>query len=829
MKQLYYTSCVVGRSVSGSSGFQVRAVSTGVPQDRIRAAIRYVDYSLSSAMNPDPSITVNAPIKLALLNTRQAGRLLCHSVYAGRDPTTGRFGNFFTHLFLDVPPMIDALAAIRSWESPSWRQTDGDFAAELPEFPDVAPLGVLYDCTLVSALAAPTTLELFRFALTALLLGDENDRVILVAPSRVVVDCVHALTRVLPAGCLARFSFSTYESEPLHCEAKLIGAFWEGEPDRDLASSCYSGTCRAFNTISGRRSELNGIVPFVDFAENTIRQGKWAVLDRFLDLCNQLQVDDGRQLSIVDGLENQRESITKDHVVQSATNRVLTQWLLQRPDAHKLVIEEASANPAFAMTVMPNVVNALDTNGEPRRRFVETAIDHGRKWTTQGDLDRINGLFNAVLPAFPPNDARSVRLRIIDSVSSPITLPAAMYSYMIAQLAQDRTHLYEQTMRWLEGPPRHIKGLLDLDLPRPWEIAACKFQLRGADPPPELMSALEKRTDLALELLRDSATNENALISLFSALLRDPNHDWIGALFEERNLFSDHAIDTCLTLGLKQDVVYIPILVQNRGRMLAKSLARGKSLRQIVDWFLNRPDHDSWENPAVHEFLCSIASNLRSYDFDSGRLIPMLSFRSYIKRPTFDDRLEAASGLFSRLPVAMREPMRNKLLSAIVAALVGLPPGTSESAAVEQVLQTLGGPKAEEQADLYRELIHRCEKSRGFWHDARLLAAFLAVGFGSKQPMQSEDVGLSNDCSALGTAALEFAHKVQRRARTRVLFEIDNIARAWPDQTKARWLAFKDSVSKSRMLGWLTKFFKLMTRTDSLHRPQKESPNDRPA
>ena len=133
VKQLYYTSCEAGKSVGGSSGFQVRAASFGLSPDRIRAALRYVGYSLPPTMEPTESTAATAPVRLALLDTPDVGRLLCQSRYVGKDPTTGRYGNFFTHLLFDVPDELDGGRAILCWGNSFWRHSDGDFDTELPE------------------------------------------------------------------------------------------------------------------------------------------------------------------------------------------------------------------------------------------------------------------------------------------------------------------------------------------------------------------------------------------------------------------------------------------------------------------------------------------------------------------------------------------------------------------------------------------------------------------------------------------------------------------------------------------------------------------------
>src|SRR5947209_15834854 len=97
MKQFYYTACKESQSVNGRSGFQVRAVTGGLSAAQLEAAVRYAGYQLPKGMNPETRPD-QAPVRLALLQTKELGRILCHSVYVGKDPTTERFGNYFSHI-----------------------------------------------------------------------------------------------------------------------------------------------------------------------------------------------------------------------------------------------------------------------------------------------------------------------------------------------------------------------------------------------------------------------------------------------------------------------------------------------------------------------------------------------------------------------------------------------------------------------------------------------------------------------------------------------------------------------------------------------------------
>jgi len=121
MKQLIYTSCKAVNSLSGASGFQVRAASPGLGTDRLRAALRYAGYALPTHVSPTAATLQRAPVRLALLRGADGQRVMCHSVYVGLDPTTGRAGNFLSHMLLDVPATLTAREAIDAWGSRFWQ------------------------------------------------------------------------------------------------------------------------------------------------------------------------------------------------------------------------------------------------------------------------------------------------------------------------------------------------------------------------------------------------------------------------------------------------------------------------------------------------------------------------------------------------------------------------------------------------------------------------------------------------------------------------------------------------------------------------------------
>jgi hypothetical protein len=329
MKQLFYTSCRAGFSVSGNSGFQVRAVSPSMTADEVRAAVPYASYALPSDVRPDEDTRHTAPVRLAFLDTPNLGRVICHAQYVGQDPTTKRFGNFFSHVLVDLPAEVDVRAVIQTWGAGFWRRDDDDGPAELPEISDLPPEGILDGSILESFLADESHRELVEYVMTCILRGGEDQRIIVAASAEKLALCVYAVTLALPSTLLDRFSFSTYESEPLTCPARLVGTSWGDPENRDLPSSCYSGGCLGYNTFSGRKTDMDSRVGYAQYAvraltneeshseidsfrkaaqKNDIRTG--ALLDLFYRFCSARGIQDFTQDDCVQLMQHQKVSIS---------------------------------------------------------------------------------------------------------------------------------------------------------------------------------------------------------------------------------------------------------------------------------------------------------------------------------------------------------------------------------------------------------------------------------------------------------------------------------------------------------------------------------------
>jgi hypothetical protein len=331
MKQLFYTSCRAGKSLSGASGFQVRAASEGLTPEQIRYAVGYAGYLLPSSVTPDEQTVKSAPVRLALLQTPELGRIICHGVYAGKDPESKRYGNFFSHLLLEVPKSVDADWAIQTWGSSFWRRHDDDSDGPLDDVAELRGAATLSDAKLTGLLKDKAGQSLVQFVLNGLLVTPEDHRLFVLAPAQEVALCVYAVSRLLPHAFQSDFTFSTYESEPLMCRARLVGT-WLGEaPDEDLPSACYVEPCWAFNRSTGRQSLLPVTSNYADFAVKAfVSDENRAKLDQVRGLCEKLEVQSPDLLDLTfraiqrDGCE----SFTRAEGERVLQHRPLAEWLV---------------------------------------------------------------------------------------------------------------------------------------------------------------------------------------------------------------------------------------------------------------------------------------------------------------------------------------------------------------------------------------------------------------------------------------------------------------------------------------------------------------------
>ncbi|MCG8584876.1 MAG: hypothetical protein MI757_09215 [Pirellulales bacterium] len=356
MQQLFYTSCRAGQSVSGSSGFQVRAKGPSITGDKLRAAIAYAGYALPVTMQPDDNTWQTAPVRLAMLDTQDVGRIVCRSVYVGKDPETGRYGNFFTHMLLDVPEDMSAGRVMQSWESLAWQGSDDGGPTELPDLQRLPKNGTLDHSALSTLLQDEMQTELMRFLLSAYLSGQANQRIFLVAPATEIAICIYGLLMLLDPEEQRALTFSTYESEPLSCTARIVGTWFGESSGVELSSSCFHGSNVGFNPYTGKKSELQHAPEFVNFAIQELRKGQTHQIDKYRALCSKYGASDSATLDVVYRVQSTR-----------AVTRLTKQDASQICRSPKLATQIASKYQAY--------LNQCVTWAEDDEDFFDQTVD----------------------------------------------------------------------------------------------------------------------------------------------------------------------------------------------------------------------------------------------------------------------------------------------------------------------------------------------------------------------------------------------------------------------------------------------------------------------
>src|SRR5438270_6260505 len=128
--QHYYTSFV--NKENGSAGFQVKAMSPGIPSDVQATISRLIAYRIPPTLDEHRIST--HPVALRYYYEGQDRCILLCSQSNGTDEN-GRPGNFFAHTLVMEPDKFKHVPPILYWRSPFWRARDTGTSAIIDPLP----------------------------------------------------------------------------------------------------------------------------------------------------------------------------------------------------------------------------------------------------------------------------------------------------------------------------------------------------------------------------------------------------------------------------------------------------------------------------------------------------------------------------------------------------------------------------------------------------------------------------------------------------------------------------------------------------------------------
>ena len=806
MKQIFYTSCEAGRSLNGAEGFQVRGASAGIGPERIRAAKPYMAYDLPPFVNPSQLTPESSPVRLAFLKTPEFGSVLCHSVSAGQDPSTHRPGNFFSHLLLNMPPAFTAAAVVKTWESDSWQRTDGPFDATLPDIEEIHPADVLTDEALSQFLSSQHGQRMFRFVLAALLTTEADWRIFLAASSQDVALGVYGLTRVLPDGCQKTLTFSTYESQPLTCSARVVGTWAGDSADTDMPSSCYFGRAVGYNSSAGRASQVTLDGEFVDFAATAATTGDRQALDDLLSVCHQCGIDRPDLLNLVYRIECKNELAAVDVRRLALYPRFLSH-LLGNPDVQRPLIDQFSEDQELAGIFAAQVVPVLKENNEAITLVREGAKQAAVEAILHGKLTQARTLLEHILPAASDASAASTRMEVLDEISNPVVVPWQTRAYLLTQMPTISSEVLRPAFlsKWLSVPVADLPLLCGLVIPNDWKLCACLDSLRHAGTTSSLVDTLTNHPELLLELLRRIPGDEDAarnLPSLVAAMLARSNAPakLLGDLVHRRNQLSPEVTSAFLAAAARSGKIDVFSLASQCGPGLLDVLDGGNNRDTFMARLLDCPAEQLLSNGQVLALCQAAVQDMAPGEIRDG-LESVLAIRSFLNRPALSEArlVRVAQGLKTLRNAAITKRVLQYALAAMLA--------DDDSPHIQPVLEcligNLGPVTSSGSGDMYRWLLQQFQTRMEFWDRQHLICAMVAIGLGA-----TESATLLRHSIVTAEPARDLAEDVAKRSKRRVFALIDRQSRAWPVDARLRWDLFAKFVRPRGIFNRITATWK---------------------
>lgn len=759
----------------------LRAATTGLRPDELQLALGFANYAPPPGRAPETDRPL--PVRLALLNTPTAGRVLTH--------VTPNGGTYFAHTLLDVPATADAQLAIQTWGSPMWQRHEPLSGNDLPDLPYLPVADVLDDAALKDWLDAPARRDLLEFVLTALLGTPPTTRIVLGVSAEDVAKVVYAVTRALPTGLLDDFTFSTYETDPLACPARLVG-HETGSAEWDLPAACFLGQNVAFNPASGRKSDLPAEVPFARFAVTALSGGDCAQLDDLKATWQRLGLRDARQFDLVFRLARGTGVLTKDEAAEAMRHTPLVAWISGRADAMNQFLEWALDDRAFATASLSRAVQAVRQKGDVIGRLGQTVRERGLQALKDGDHTRTANALEVILPMVAPAKANAVWGELIGQITNPDVLPWAMRWYLLPRFVRFKqlgggTGVDPSLGTWLDVPADHLGEVLALDLPRAYHLAAAEACLKRDGEPSALFTrTLAAHPALALTLLRptaDSPTDTDRREKLFASLLAEaPGHPWFEEILNHAADYPPALRNTFFETVLTGGNVDADRLIRGQGPRLLDLFAGQSGLDRLGAQFLAAPPTDLLDTPAVLDFLGKLKDEACVSDGVKARVAAIQAVRGYLDAPTFDaDAMTPVADALTT-PAVVPPRTRGEVFAAVSRTLTARSEADTFQADLESALVHLGGVIANDPADLYENLLRDVRTRTEFLRHPNMVSGFLAVALGA-----ARSPALAGRLDGLDVQAFAVATEAANRGGKKLLRDLDRRTESWPKPARTQW------------------------------------------
>ena len=787
MKQIYSTGTLAagtgtlhdtplpGRSLRLPA---VRASSTGILPDHLRSSLPAGLYAAPPGRMPESEHPL--PVRLSLLSTPD-GRVLTH--------VTPSNGSYFAHTLLNVPETADAHLAIQTWGSPLWQRHEPEGAAELPELPYLPVADLLDDTSMKVWLEVPYKSELLEFALSAFLGTPATARIFLAACADDVAKVVYALTRALPSGLLDDFTFSTYESDPLACTARLIG-HETGSDEQDLPGACYAGGGVALNAATGKRTDLKVAVPMAAFAVDALAKMEFGALDEIKATWQRLGLKDAKHLDLVFRMTRESGELTKAEAADALQLPPLTAWLAARSGALQQFLDWALDDRAFAHGSFGRAIQTLRQKSDVLAKLAGQVREQGLAALRSGGLDRAAIALEVILPMVAPAKANAIWGELLAGSIRPEPLAWEIRRYLLPRFVRFKQQQNPGAgpdasfEAWLAVPVEQLAELLALDLPKAHQLIAARAALaRTGEPSAALAQTLALHPAIVLELLR--AGDEDRALALFESLrTAAANRPWFEDVVAQAADYPASLLNRFFESTLRAGGIDADRLVRTQGTRLLELFAGQSGLERFGLQFLTIPPADAVHNQTVLAFLRGLRQQTHLGDDLKTRIDAILAVRGFLDSPDFTpDAMAPVAAAFAVLPTALPGATKGQVFDAATRELSKRSSKGTLQADLEAALWHLGPTLANDATDLFENTLRAWQNSEAdFAEHPNRVHAFLALALGAGASAE-----LNGQLDGLEALAFGLASEAAKAGGHPMLDELDRRAKEWPKEARTKW------------------------------------------
>lgn len=217
--QHYYTS--FANRQTGSTGFQVKAMSSGIPPDTQALILRLIAYRIPPTL--DERNIETHPVALRYYYENPNSCFLLCSQSNGTDDN-GRPGNFFSHTLIMNPESLKQVPPIFYWRSAFWRSRDSSTNTVLDPVPPEAMEPTLDIEDILSFLLSGKRLDYFYKLMCAVVHAQSSKRrIVIMDDAENVAMWVAAVSALLPPDYRPLLSFATYHHDPYQAQFLITG------------------------------------------------------------------------------------------------------------------------------------------------------------------------------------------------------------------------------------------------------------------------------------------------------------------------------------------------------------------------------------------------------------------------------------------------------------------------------------------------------------------------------------------------------------------------------------------------------------------------------